>query len=123
VGNFGSKHRMDYTIIGGQVNLASRLESNANPNDILISHATYSLIKDDIFCEKKGTIFVKGIPYAIPTYKVVDFFNKIKQKDEINIVNDGISVYVDKDNLISNNKREEAINILNSIIKQIKELH
>lgn len=42
VGNFGSKSRMDYTIIGNQVNIASRLESNAKPDQILISHETFS---------------------------------------------------------------------------------
>ena len=36
---------MDYTIIGSEVNLASRLESHADPGGILLSHETYSLIK------------------------------------------------------------------------------
>ena len=53
VGNFGSKNRLDYTIIGGEVNLASRLESNAMAGQILISQETYALIKKHIVCEKK----------------------------------------------------------------------
>ena len=48
VGNFGSDVKMDYTIIGGQVNLASRLESSAEVNQILIAHETSALIKDEI---------------------------------------------------------------------------
>ncbi|MBT5675116.1 MAG: PAS domain S-box protein, partial [Rhodospirillaceae bacterium] len=45
VGNFGSDDRLDYTIVGGQVNATSRLETAAAPDQVLISHATYALIK------------------------------------------------------------------------------
>jgi len=119
VGNFGSNHRMDYTIIGGQVNLASRLESNANPNDILIAHETYSLVKDKIFCEKKDTIFVKGIPYPIPTYEVVNFFNKIKQQDEITIINQDFTLYINRDDISNSNRKKEIIDILKNVIETL----
>lgn len=71
VGNFGSEKRMDYTIIGGTVNTASRLESSAKPDQILISYETYALVSEAIDCEEQGKIDVKGIAYPVITYGVL----------------------------------------------------
>jgi PAS domain S-box-containing protein len=71
VGNFGSEDRMDYTIVGGTVNLAARLEHEAPPGGVLISYETFAHVRDEIQCEELGQIHVKGLAYPVATYGVV----------------------------------------------------
>ena len=70
VGNLGSDIYKDYTVIGNQVNVAARLESLAEPGQILISQRTYSKVKGLVEVEKIGEIKVKGIHNPIITYNV-----------------------------------------------------
>jgi PAS domain S-box-containing protein len=71
VGNFGSEERLDYTIVGGQVNVAARLEATAEPDQILVSHQTWALIKDAVECRPIGELKVKGIAHPLLTYEIV----------------------------------------------------
>jgi class 3 adenylate cyclase len=71
VGNFGADDRLSYTVIGGQVNIASRLESLCEPGKILISHQTWAFVKDNVECKEREKVKVKGIQRELMVYDVV----------------------------------------------------
>ena len=70
VGSFGSRERSEYSAMGMQVNLASRLETSCKPGGILISHSTWALVKGQIDCLPNETIEVKGFSRPVRAYEV-----------------------------------------------------
>jgi len=83
VGNYGSEGFMEYSAIGLNTNLASRLEQVCEPGDIYLSHSTWALVKDEISCEEVGTIEVKGFHYPIQAYRVLLKHVKVASMDKV----------------------------------------
>ena len=83
VGNFGSDQRLTYTIIGGEVNVAARLESAADANGILMSYETYAHVQDMVEVEQKEAIKMKGINREIKIYAVEGRKEVVKTKAKV----------------------------------------
>jgi len=72
VGNVGSGTRQKYAAIGRAVNLAARIQTHSRPGQILLSRATWLLVRDQISCTLHDTVDLKGITHPVELY-AVDF--------------------------------------------------
>jgi class 3 adenylate cyclase len=63
---------MEYTLIGEEVNLASRICGKAAPKQVLITKQTYDLIKDEVKVRELEPVTVKGLSYPIKVYEVLE---------------------------------------------------
>ena len=117
VGNFGSQDRMDYTIIGNEVNLAARLQTLAEPGGILLSHETNALVTEIVLCEEQPPITVKGFVRPVNTYKVVGTYDELIDTGRVVLQErEGLRVLVD----LAKQTKPQAIAILEEILTQLK---
>jgi class 3 adenylate cyclase len=72
-GNIGSVtlRRLDYTVIGDTVNTAQRLQSKAEPGQIIISEKSYEQINQFFNCRKIGEVNMKNKSAPITIYEVI----------------------------------------------------
>ncbi len=70
VGNIGSQRRLEYTVLGSVVNIASRLQSLAPPGGIIMTETTWKNVSEDIVCQGPEIVKVKGIDRGIPIYRI-----------------------------------------------------
>ena len=74
VGNMGSKSRMDYTLMGDEVNLGARLEGTNKiyKTTIIISESTYEQVKDKVIARELDIIRVKGKTKPVKIFELID---------------------------------------------------
>ena len=70
VGDIGSARRVDYTVLGNTVNVAARLESVADPDEIVIGPETWRLLEGAVPTEYLADFELKGLRQKIPAYRV-----------------------------------------------------
>ncbi|MBI3268878.1 MAG: response regulator [Planctomycetes bacterium] len=69
-GNIGSETRMDYTVVGDNVNVASRIESNGRPGEVHVSQSTYEAIQAQLGATRLEPIHVKNRTQPVQVYSV-----------------------------------------------------
>jgi adenylate cyclase len=119
VGNFGSEDRMDYTVVGNEVNAAARLQGHAETGGILISSETYALVRDAIHAEDFGLLSLKGLSRPVHAYKVLGVFDELEEAGDLIRLNQPGLRLLFSPAALSNDDRAQARASLEAALRQL----
>ncbi|MEL7116476.1 MAG: adenylate/guanylate cyclase domain-containing protein, partial [Pseudomonadota bacterium] len=115
VGNFGSRDRLSYTIIGAEVNLAARLQEHCAPGEIALAQETYVHVKDLAPAREADPIHAKGISNPV-TYFVIS--DELATPQKVDVALAGMELKLDVDQL-SEEDADRARRSLRSALTQL----
>ncbi len=120
MGNFGTESRLDYTLLGKEVNKASRLESSAGPGEILISRSTWELVRNVIYCEPRGSIPLKGFREPEEAFVAVDLRSNLgKEEPRLEFASEGFNMVADLES-IPPTEREQVMTSLEKAYDRLR---
>ncbi len=126
VGNFGSNDRMEYTIVGAEANLAARLQSIAEPGNIVVSYETFAFVRDFVAAQPLAPITMKGISREITPYAIAGILDS--GSENIAVFSQhltGVDFYLNAEMIGANNAPQvrkvlqDALNALDRSVPQV----
>ena len=120
VGNFGSDMRMDYTIIGAEVNLAARLEHASDPDGIMLSYETWALVQDEFQAEERPPIQAKGIAREIRSFALKNIHDGSQPRNFLIKERPGLRLTLNLAQLAPDS-RDQAVADLQEVMDRIRQ--